>query len=407
MSNPPRYPRAYLKAGKDKAAAQMRHPWIFSGAVAKEPGAQSGEIAMLCDAGGTELALATYHPTSQIRLRVIDWNTKATIDQAWLVARLRRAVEWRQGILNKDTNACRLVFSESDGLPGLVVDQYADVLVLQLLTAGMDLMRDGIVAALSEIVPGSGIYERSDDASRSYEGLGMTAGWLKPRASGAAKAGEETVVDIIENGVRYGVDVAKGHKTGFYLDQRQARARVAAHANGRRVLNCFCYTGGFSLAAAAHGATSVVSVDASGEALGMAARNAERNSQSAAMHQWLEADVFEYLRVLKGKGERFDLIVLDPPKFASSQKHLNKATRGYKDINMLGMELLNPGGYLATFSCSGAISRDLFQKILFGAALDAKCDMSIVEPLAQAECHPIHLCVPQTEYLKGFLLRKM
>jgi 23S rRNA (cytosine1962-C5)-methyltransferase len=301
-------------------------------------------------------------------------------------------------LLDSAHNACRLIHGESDGLPGFVADRYQDVVVVQIFAAGAERWRDALIDALAEATGCAAIYERSSVDVRTLEGLapreGLLRGTTPPR------------VDIIEDGLSFIVDVAHGQKTGFYLDQRNNRKRVRALTSGRDVLNCFCYTGGFTIAALAGGAKSVLSIDSSAEALALARENVAANAFDPARTEWRDADVFAELRKLRDTARTFDMVVLDPPKFAPTAQHAEKATRAYKDINLLALKLLRPGGLLATFSCSGGISADLFQKIVAGAALDARANAMVVERFAASADHPVALNFPQGDYLKGLLVRK-
>ena len=394
------HPQIILKPGREKPVRQ-HHPWIFSGAIAKEPKAGSiepGSIVDIVDSKGQWLAKGYYNLKSQIRCRVLSWVNEP-IDPTFWAKKIGAACQRRMPFFKPGSNdALRMVFSESDGLPGLVADLYGEVLVIQLLSAGTDRVRAEIVAGFQQGLPHlKGIYERSDDQGRKLEGLEFVNGvaWGECPSDG--------VTQIHENGLGYEVDFAKGHKTGFYIDQRDSREWLRGYAAGKSVLNCFAYTGGFSVAAAVGGATSVTSVDVSGPALTIAKRNATANSVGANL-EWVEADVFAYLRQQRDSGRKWDVIVLDPPKFAQHAGQINQAARGYKDILMQAIALLNPGGRVATFSCSGHISEDLFQKICFGATVDAGVTMQIVKKFMQAPDHPVALNFPESFYLKGLLL---
>lgn len=389
-----------LKSGREKSLLR-RHPWIFSGAVARVQGdPEPGDSVAVRAAGGEFLAWAAYSPASQIRARVWSWDEAVPVDGNLLRARLGQAVAARARLpCAGDSDAMRLVHGESDGLPGVVVDRYGDVAVLQLLNAGAERWRSELADSVRELTGCACVYERSDADVRALEGLPARSGALH----GTLPAGG---VEMREHGLRYAVDVAAGHKTGFYLDQRDNRKRIGELSQGREVLNCFCYTGGFTLNALAGGAKSVLSVDSSAEALAQGRDNLRRNELDAARAEWQDADVFKYLRVLRDQGRSFDLIVLDPPKFAPTAAFVEKAARGYKDINLLALKLLRPGGLLASFSCSGGVSPDLFQKILAGAALDAGADASIIGHFAAAADHPVLLSFPEGDYLKGLLLRR-
>jgi 23S rRNA (cytosine1962-C5)-methyltransferase len=385
-----------LKAGREKSLAR-RHPWIFSGAVERVEGAPGlGDTVALRSADGAFIAHAAYSPRSQIRARVWSWDEREAIDAAFFRTRIDAAVARRARI---GGDAVRLVHGEADGLPGVVCDRYAGVAVLQLSSAGAERWRDELAGAVASASGCNAVYERSDLEVRELEGLAPRGGWLRgePR---------ETSVAIAEHGIRYRVDVARGQKTGFYLDQRANRQLVYTLAADAGVLNAFCYTGGFSLNALAGGARSVLSVDSSAEALATARENLSLNGFDAARAEWLEADVFKALRDLRATARLFDVVVLDPPKFAPTAAHAERASRAYKDINLLGLKLLRPGGRLVTFSCSGGISPELFQKIVAGAAADAGVEAEIVSRLQADADHPVVLSFPEGEYLKGLLLRK-
>ncbi|MBQ6457411.1 MAG: class I SAM-dependent rRNA methyltransferase [Kiritimatiellae bacterium] len=403
--------KVYLRKGREKSVLR-RHPWVFSGAVDDgRSGAevQSGETVEVVDAGGGRLGFAWYSPQSQIRLRMVSFGAEgASGDGEGLVKSLVAAAVARRGALAGGENtAARLVNAESDGLPGVVADRYARHVVCQFTSAGAERNKAAIVAALMECVPGClGVAERADADARRREGLA--------EGGFAVLAGEEPppLVEIAEGPVRYLVDVRNGHKTGFYLDQRLAREAVAALARGRDVLNCFSYTGGFGLCAAAAGAASVTQVDASQDALDLAARNERLNAADApdrwcARFDYVCADVFKYLRQCRDARRSWDLIVLDPPKFAETRSQLMKAARGYKDINLLAMKLLRPGGILASFSCSGAMDAALFDTILAEAAADAALDFQVVGRTGHAPDHPVALAFPEGRYLKGVILRRM
>jgi len=392
-----------IKNARDKSLLR-RHPWIFSGAVTSvEDGAQSGDVLRVQAADGRFLAYAAYSEKSQIVGRVLSFEENDVIDEEFFRMRVRAAIA-RRAPLSAQGNALRLIHSESDGLPGVIADRYGDVIVLQLLTAGVDSRRELWARLLMEESGAATVYERSDADVRALEGLAPSNGLLA-----GAPLPEETVIE--ENGMRIAVDVAHGHKTGFYLDQRDNRALtrslMSGFSGGAEVLNCFCYTGTMSVAAMAGGAASVLSIDSSGPSLRMAERNVALNHLDAARATWMEADVFQALRKLRDQARSFDLIILDPPKFAPTAHHAEKAARAYKDINLLGFKLLRPGGYLMTFSCSGGISADLFQKIVAGAALDAHVDAQIVQRLSPGADHPVALSFPEGDYLKGLLLRKL
>ena len=389
-----------LKPGRERSLLR-RHPWVFSGAVARLEGSPaSGDSVRLHAADGRFLAWAAYSPHSQIRARVWSFEESESPGPAFFRRRIERALALRRALVAQETgNALRLVHGEADGLPGLVVDRYGDMLVVQVLSAGAERWRDTLVDVLGELTGCARIYERSDAEVRKLEGLPERTGALRGDAPAAP-------IEIVEHGLRYAVDVVGGQKTGFYLDQRDNRRRIRELAAGREVLNCFCYTGGFSLAALAGGASSVASVDSSGAAIELGRRNAQANGLADSRAEWREADVFGYLREVRAQGRGFDLVVLDPPKFAPTEKHAPAAARAYKDVNLNALKLLRTGGLLATFSCSGGVSADLFQKIVAGAAADAGVSATILERFHAAPDHPVLLEFPEGEYLKGLLLRR-
>jgi 23S rRNA (cytosine1962-C5)-methyltransferase len=386
-----------LHEGKERALLR-RHPWVFSGAIARG-GADSGETVRVDAADARVLGWAAYSPNSQIRLRIWSFDAAQRIDAAFFRSRLQQAIA-RRARLGLDMQAVRLVYGESDGLPGCIVDRYADIVVLQAASAGIERHKALLVQLLVELLPGIRVFERSDVGVRALEGLPPASGWLHGEG--------ETRVAIRENGLRLQLDVASGHKTGFYLDQRDNRARLQALVRERglrRVLNCYAYTGGFTLAALAGGAEHVLSVDSSGPALQQAAAHVSANGFDASRSTLREADVPTLLRGLREQGERFDAIVLDPPKLAPTAAAAARAARAYKDINRLALGLLEPGGWLLTFSCSGGIDAPLFQSIVAGAALDAGVEADLVARLGAGADHPLLLSFPEGEYLKGLLLQ--
>lgn len=389
--------KVILKPGKEKSLLR-RHPWVFSGAVARVEGAPApGDTVKLVAHDGRFLAIAAWNPEANIRARVWDWKETTQIDADFFRARLAAAIQARRRLLARGPReAERLVHGESDGLPGLIVDRYADVVVMQVSSVGCDRWRTAITAALQDLTGARAIYERSDADVLALEGLA-------PRTGAIAGTLDNPVVEIEENGMRLEVDVATGHKTGFYLDQRDNRLQVGRLCAERDVLNCFSYTGGFTLQALAHGARSVASVDSSGPALEIARRQVANNGLPAGRCEWIEADAFQQLRKFRDQGRSFDLVILDPPKFAPTAASAERAARGYKDINLLAFKLLRPGGLLATFSCSGGVSQDLFRKIVAGAALDAQVDARVIGQFHAAADHPVSLAFPEGEYLKGLL----
>jgi 23S rRNA (cytosine1962-C5)-methyltransferase len=393
-------PSIILKPKREKSLLN-RHPWVFSGAIARLDGqSQPGETVDVLAADGRWLARGAYSPHSQIRVRVWSFIQAEVIDQRFFETRLQQALDLRRQVISStDTNAYRLVAGESDGLPGLIVDRYDNWVVCQFLSTGTEHWKATIVECLSGLIPDlSGIYERSDVDVRKKEGLVPTTG----RLSGAEPPDQ---VDIHENGCRYRVDVKGGHKTGFYLDQRDNRACVAAYARGADMLNCFAYTGGFAVAALKAGAAHVVNIDASAPALELARTHVALNELDSARADHVTGDVFSLLRRYLTDGRTFDVVVLDPPKFAKGKGDLMRASRGYKDISRLAFELLRPGGTLFTFSCSGLMGRDLFQKIVADAALDAGRHAVILQWLNQSPDHPTALNFPEGSYLKGLVCR--
>jgi 23S rRNA (cytosine1962-C5)-methyltransferase len=385
-----------LKEGREKSLLR-RHPWVFSGAIHSvdaEP-APGGTVDLL-SFKREFLARAAYSPSSQIRARVWTFDDKP-VDEDFFRQRIRIAIAQRLTLnVERSTNALRLIHAESDGIPGLVVDRYGDVLVMQSLTAGSEFWKETLAGLLLEETGLKVIYERSDADVRELEGLPSIVGPLRGSLSSVH-------FPIHEHGLQFNVNLQSGHKTGFYLDQRHNRQRVRELAQGRDVLDCFCYTGGFTLNAWAGGAKSVTSVDASGEALALARENVSLNGIQAEVQEWVEGDVFQVLRKFRDARRSFDLVVLDPPKFAPTAAQAEKAARGYKDINRLAFKLLRPGGLLVTFSCSGGIDAGLFQKIVASAALDAGVEAQIVETLAQGADHPVSLHFPEGAYLKGLV----
>jgi len=390
-------PFLQLKKGKEKSILQ-RHPWIFSGAVERFTPTQSpGGTILVLSSDGEPLGKAAFSPNSSIIARMWTYDTREEIDGQFFQNRLARAIGYRNPILNSNqTNAVRLVHAESDGLPGIILDQYDDLLVLQCLTTGAEFWRDTIVDTITRITGITRIFERSDADVRHLEGLPNRVGPLCGEFPSPRQV-------IRENGLQFYVDFSAGQKTGFYLDQRRNRQIVQSYAAGRNTLNCFCYTGAFTACALAGNASRVLSVDSSADAINLAMENINLNHLPADRADWQQGDVFELLRLYRDQARKFDLIILDPPKFAPTAAQAEKAARGYKDINLLAFKLLNPGGLLATFSCSGGISPELFQKIVAGAAWDAKVDARVLEHFSQSPDHPILLNFPQGEYLKGLL----
>ncbi len=389
-----------LKKGRDKSL-KRRHPWIFSGAIERVLGKpKAGDTVEVRSAEGAPLAIAAYSPSSQIRARVWSFDPQATTNAEYFNRKVKQAVALRDALpMAKHTNALRLVHGESDGLPGLIVDRYADVLAVQFLSAGAERWREAILDALVQATHCEAVFERSDAEVRKLEGL-------EPRVGFARGDRNASRCPITEYGLHFRVDVEQGQKTGFFLDQRENRQRVRALAAGREVLDGFCYTGGFAIAALAGGAARVLAVDSSAPALEVARENLAVNPLDASKIEFEQADVFAHLRALRDRDAKFGLVVLDPPKFAPTAAQAKNAARAYKDINLLAFKLLAPGGLLATFSCSGGVSAELFQSIIAGAALDAGVEAKIIERFQAAADHPVALEFPEGDYLKGLLLMK-
>jgi 23S rRNA (cytosine1962-C5)-methyltransferase len=396
-----------LKPGKERSLLR-RHPWVYDTAIARLKGSPAaGETVAVRSHDGQWLACAAYSPASTIRARCWSFVESEQIGRPWLAARVREAVA-RRAHLAAASDALRLVFGEADGLPGLIADRYAEQLVVQFQAAGVEAHREALLDALVEATGCAGVFDRSDSAGRSREGLAP--------AFGVARGAEPAArIRIVEHGRSAWVDVRAGHKTGYYIDQRDNRelaTQLAARAGGAlgrapSALNCFCYTGGFSVALAGGGAAPVHSIDSSADALALARENWRLNALPEAAAHWQSANVFEALRELRAEARQFDLIVLDPPKFAASHHHVERAARAYKDINLGALRLLARGGHLLTFSCSGAIGVELFQKIVAGAVIDSGVEAQMLRRLAAGEDHPLRMTHPEGEYLKGLLLQRL
>lgn len=390
-----------LKKGRDKSL-RLRHPWVFSGAIARVDGDPApGETVLVRDAGGGPLGLGAFSPRSQIRVRMWTFDADAGVDPAFFRSRIACAAARRKAMMSAQPDGgCRVINAESDELPGLVVDRYGDWIVCQFLSAGAARWQSAIVDALAAAVPTRGVFERSDAAVRKLEGLERATGVL------AGQAPPERI-EIVEGPCRFMVDVRGGHKTGFYLDQRDNRAAVAARCRGKSVLNCFSYTGAFAVHALISGAAHVTNVDTSAEHLKTGEDHLAINGITNDAAQSVQADVFQCLRRYAAQQRRFDAVVLDPPKFVDNKRHLQRACRGYKDINRLAAELLAPEGLLFTFSCSGLMPPELFQKIVADAFVDAGRPAQIVGRLGQAADHPVATAFPEGAYLKGLIIRAM
>ncbi|WP_345953875.1 class I SAM-dependent rRNA methyltransferase [Mucilaginibacter sp. PAMB04168] len=388
-----------LKKGKEKAVLQ-RHPWVFSGAIERVKGKPAnGDVVKLIDAQGRFMAYGFYNDQSRVALRLLEWDENTPIDENWFRRKVAIAVESRNYVLQSGkTDTCRLIFSEADYLPGLIVDKYADYLSLQILTSGIQNNLSVIIDELQRLLQPKGIYDKSDATSRAHEGLATTNEVL-------AGSPPPELVEVKENDITYVINIAEGQKSGFYCDQRDNRHILASHAAGKKVLDCFSYTGGFTLNSLKQGAAFVTSVDSSALAIETLRKNIELNGLDAARHAAVQSDVNKQLRRFKEDGEMFDVIVLDPPKYAPSRSALDRASRAYKDLNRIAMLLLNKGGLLATFSCSGAMDIDTFKQVLAWAALDAGKQVQFINQFCQPEDHPVRASFPEGEYLKGLLCR--
>lgn len=385
-------------ANQREKSLLRKHPWIYSKAIKKIKGSVGiGDTVEIHASDGKWLARGAYSPDSQIRIRVWTFDKNQAIDDGFFLQKIERAKQVRQAVVERQgLTGYRVVAAESDGLPGVTIDKYDNFLVCQLLSAGAERHKGSIVAALRQVFPGHVVYERSDVDVRKKEGLPLTTGVL----SGSI---DDPVTTIDENGLKILVNIEKGHKTGFYLDQRDSRAALEKYVDDKTVLNCFCYTGTFSLYALRGGCQHVTNVDVSELALSTAKQNIELNELDLSRVDFVQKDVFKLLREYREQGRKFDVIVLDPPKFVDSKANLTSACRGYKDINMIAMSILNPGGILLTFSCSGLLESGLFQKVVADAALDARKDVYFIERLSQASDHPIASFYPEGYYLKGLV----
>lgn len=377
---------------------KRKHPWIFSGAIDKVEGNPSnGQTVQIFTSDKKLIGNGSFSPSSQIRVRVWSFDPNEKIDSDFFRKKILDASEVRKQFINESTtNAYRIINSESDGLPGLIVDRYANFLVCQFLSAGAEFNKEAIVGMLDDIFKPPGIFERSDVEVRTKEGLQPVKGLLKGTIP-------DDLIEVQENGFKFLVDIKNGHKTGFYLDQRDNRLLVSEFAKGKNVLNCFSYTGGFSVYALAAGANKVTQIEASSSAIELSLKNIELNNLNSSLLESINGDVFEVLRKFRDERKTFDVIILDPPKFTESASQIQKASRGYKDINLLAIKLLNPGGILFTFSCSGHISSELFQKIVADAALDSGREVKILKQLTQSSDHPVSLNFPEGLYLKGLV----
>lgn len=388
-----------LKKGKEKAVLH-RHPWVFSGAIEQVKGKpKNGDIVRLLDGKGVFMAYGFYNDQSRVALRLLEWDENVTVDEQWFRDKVAVAIASRNTLLaDGSTDTCRLIFSESDYLPGLIVDKYANHLAVQVLTSGIEKVLPVIIDELNRLLKPESIFDKSDASSRNHEGLEtqniVLAGNHPPER-----------VEVRENGIIYNINIAEGQKSGFYCDQRDNRKIVASYAKGKKILDCFCYTGGFTLNSLQNGATSVTAVDSSVPAIETLKENIILNKFESSKVTSIPSDVNKQLRKFRDEGEFFDIVVLDPPKYAPSRSALDKASRAYKDLNRLGMLLLNKGGLLATFSCSGAMDMETFKQVLAWAALDAGKQVQFIHQFCQPEDHPIRASFPEGEYLKGLLCR--
>lgn len=391
--------KVFLLKGKEKPVLH-HHNWVYSGAIAKQDkGIQKSDIVQVCNSEGKFLAYGYYNEDSKIRVRLLEWDENVQIDEAWWENKIQKAYALRkEKVENDDTNAYRLIFSEGDALPGLIVDKYDDYLSVQFLTAGTDARKELIVKLLEKNIPVKGIYERSDSNARSQEGLQISVGSLfgeKPSSK----------LLIKENGLLFNTPIVEGQKSGYFLDQRENRKKVAAYTKGKKVLDCFSYTGGFSLNAKKAGATEVWSVDSSSIATEAIKNNYLNNNLEFDEEKIITSDVFQYLRNAQNNNQHWDVIILDPPKLAPNRQNLPKAERAYKDLNLQAMLLMQPGDILATFSCSGSLSLEHFKQILAWAATDAGKELQFLEDLGHPIDHPVRAAFPESSYLKGVIAR--
>ncbi len=388
-----------LKKGKEKAVRQL-HPWVFSGAIDQIKGnPDNGDIIRVTDSNNDFLAYGFFNSKSRVAVRLLEWNLETEINESWWRRKIKIAVKHRDELNTEDTNTYRLIFSEADFLPGLIVDRYADFLSVQILTSGIENIKHIILDELQQLLSPKGIFDRSDASARAHEGMDAS--------SGGILLGTEPpeFVSVKENGIFYQVNIAEGQKSGFYCDQRDNRKWVADHVKDKKVLDCFSYSGGFSLNAMAKGAKEVISVDSSAPALDTLKRNMEINDFNSIPHRLIQSDVNKQLRAFREVNEKFDVIILDPPKYAPSRSALTKASRAYKDLNRMAMLLLEEGGLLATYSCSGAVDIGMFKQIIAWAALDAGKEVQFIQQFSQPADHPVRSSFPEGEYLKGLLCR--
>lgn len=388
-----------LKKGKEKAVLQM-HPWVFSGALEKVKGSPAnGDIVKVVAFNGNFLAYGFFNDQSRVAVRLIEWNEDIKIDRNWYHEKIKNAIDARAHVLrNPQTNACRLIFSEADFLPGLIVDKYADFLSVQILSSGIEQAKSVIIEILVEVLQPKGIFDRSDATARTHEGIEAENGLLWGQ-------NPPEFIEVKENGILYHINIAEGQKSGFYCDQRDNRRILAEYAEGKTVLDCFSYSGGFTLNALQQGARTVTSVDSSALAIQTLNQNIKLNHFATDKHTAIQNDVNKQLRIFGDEERKFDIVILDPPKYAPSRSALDRAARAYKDLNRRGLMLLEKGGLLATFSCSGAMDIESFKQVLAWAALDAGKEIQVIKQFCQPEDHPVRLSFPEGEYLKGLLIR--
>lgn len=387
-----------LKKGKEKAVLQ-RHPWVFSGALKhNDVKAENGELVKVETHDNVFLAYGYYNKESRVAIRLLSWDESNLPDEAWYREKLQVAIKSRANLLTDGNNTCRLVFSESDYLPGLIVDKYGDYLSVQVSTSGIEKMKSVILDELQKLTGAKGVFDKSDSTARAHDGLtetnGLLAGTLPP-----------DFVEVQENGIKYHINIIEGQKSGFYCDQRFNRKMLATYVAGKTVLDCFSYSGGFTLNALANGAKKVTAVDSSALAIETLNKNIGLNKFDTTKYDAIQNDVNKQLRVFKESGQTFDVVILDPPKYAPSRSALDRAARAYKDLNRLAMQVLTQGGLLATFSCSGAVDIETFKQIIAWAALDAGKEVQVIYQFTQPEDHPIRISFPEGEYLKGLLCR--
>ena len=387
-----------LKRGKEKAVLQ-RHPWVFSGALHELIGKpENGDLVKVLAIDRSFLAYGYYNDASRVAVRLLTWEEENIPDEQWWRMRLQASVAARAHILTKKTDTCRLVFSEADYLPGIIADKYGDYVSVQLLTAGVEKMKSVILDELQKLTNAKGIFDKSDAGARAHDGLEGAQGLLY----GVLPTED---VEVKENGIKYHINIIEGQKSGFYCDQRLNRGILSAYAKNKKVLDCFSYSGGFTLNALANGANKVVAVDSSALAISTLHKNVLLNAFDPTRVEAIQSDVNKQLRMFKEQDEKFDIVILDPPKYAPSRSALDRAARAYKDLNRLAMQLIEQGGLLATYSCSGAVDMETFKQIIAWAALDAGKEVQIIDQFVQPEDHPIRISFPEGEYLKGLLCR--